>query len=61
MYYRHWPGRAMRVLSTPFLLPLARAAFKAVNGVGGRFGNKLTVQALRHDAAPPASPDTETR
>jgi ubiquinone/menaquinone biosynthesis C-methylase UbiE/uncharacterized protein YbaR (Trm112 family) len=47
MYYRHWPGRAIRVLSAPWLLPLAQAAFKGVNRLAGRFGNKLTVQAVR--------------
>jgi ubiquinone/menaquinone biosynthesis C-methylase UbiE/uncharacterized protein YbaR (Trm112 family) len=47
MYYRHWPGRAVRLLSNPLLLPLAKAAFGTVNRVAGRFGNKLTVQALR--------------
>src|SRR5829696_4314137 len=25
MYYRHWPGRAVRLLSNPVLLPLAKA------------------------------------
>jgi SAM-dependent methyltransferase len=49
MYYRHWPGRGVRVLSKPMLLPLATAAFRAVNRVVGRFGNKLTVQAVRRD------------
>lgn len=47
MYYRHWPGKAMRALSTPVLLPIAQASFRALNRVAGRFGNKLTVQALR--------------
>jgi ubiquinone/menaquinone biosynthesis C-methylase UbiE/uncharacterized protein YbaR (Trm112 family) len=47
MYYRHWPGRAVRVLSNPVLLPVTKAAFLAVNHVLGRYGNKLTVQAIR--------------
>ena len=47
MYYRHWPGRTMRVLSSPPLLPLARASLNMLNRVAGRFGNKLTVQAIR--------------
>lgn len=47
MYYRHWPGRTMRVLSTRPLLPLAQAGLNALNRVAGRFGNKLTVQAIR--------------
>jgi ubiquinone/menaquinone biosynthesis C-methylase UbiE/uncharacterized protein YbaR (Trm112 family) len=47
MYYRHWPGRAVRVLSNPVLLPITKAAFLAINHVLGRYGNKLTVQAIR--------------
>jgi uncharacterized protein YbaR (Trm112 family)/SAM-dependent methyltransferase len=47
MYYRHWPGRAVRMLSRPVLLPLARGGFGAFNGLFGRYGNKLTVQAVR--------------
>jgi SAM-dependent methyltransferase len=49
MYYRHWPGRGVRILSKPGLFLLATAAFRAVNRIGGRFGNKLTVQAVRRD------------
>jgi SAM-dependent methyltransferase len=47
MYYRHWPGKTMRVLSTRPLLPLAQAGMNALNRIAGRFGNKLTVQAIR--------------
>jgi len=47
MYYRHWPGRAVRLLSRPVVLPLAKAGFLTVNRVVGRYGNKLTVQAVR--------------
>lgn len=47
MVYRHWPGKAMRALSAPVLFPLVRGALTLVNAVLGRFGNKLTVQALR--------------
>lgn len=47
MYYRHWPGRGVRILSKPVLLPLATGAFRALNRVAGRFGNKLAVQAVR--------------
>jgi ubiquinone/menaquinone biosynthesis C-methylase UbiE/uncharacterized protein YbaR (Trm112 family) len=47
MYYRHWPGRAMGMFSRPVLLPLAKAGFRAVNRVLGRYGNKLAVQAVR--------------
>jgi ubiquinone/menaquinone biosynthesis C-methylase UbiE/uncharacterized protein YbaR (Trm112 family) len=50
MYYRHWPGRAVRALSAPLLLPVAKMAFRAVNRAAGRFGNKLTVQAIRRSA-----------
>jgi ubiquinone/menaquinone biosynthesis C-methylase UbiE/uncharacterized protein YbaR (Trm112 family) len=47
MYYRHWPGRAMRLLSQPVVLPLAKGAFGIVNRLAGRHGNKLAVQAVR--------------
>jgi SAM-dependent methyltransferase len=47
MYYRHWPGTAIRILSSPVLLPLAKAGFGAVNRIVGRYGNKLAVQAVR--------------
>jgi hypothetical protein len=47
LYYRHWPGRAVRILSQPVLFPLARAGFAAVNRLCGRYGNKLAVQAVR--------------
>jgi ubiquinone/menaquinone biosynthesis C-methylase UbiE/uncharacterized protein YbaR (Trm112 family) len=47
MYYRHWPGRLTGALSRPILLPLAKAGFAALNAIAGRYGNKLTVQAVR--------------
>jgi ubiquinone/menaquinone biosynthesis C-methylase UbiE len=47
MYYRHWPGRAVRLLSRRALLPLAVGGFRLANRVAGRFGNKLAVQAIR--------------
>jgi SAM-dependent methyltransferase/uncharacterized protein YbaR (Trm112 family) len=47
MYYRHWPGWTVRTLSKGLLLPLSKALFAASNSVFGRFGNKLTVQAVR--------------
>jgi SAM-dependent methyltransferase len=50
MYYRHWPGRAVRLLSAPLLFPVAKTAFRAVNRAVGRFGNKLAVQAVRRSA-----------
>jgi ubiquinone/menaquinone biosynthesis C-methylase UbiE/uncharacterized protein YbaR (Trm112 family) len=47
MYYRHWPGRAVRLLSRRRLLPLATSGFQLANRHAGRFGNKLSVQAIR--------------
>ncbi len=47
MYYRHEPGRAVRLLSTPLLAPSAGVAWRAANAIAGRFGNKLTVRATR--------------
>jgi ubiquinone/menaquinone biosynthesis C-methylase UbiE len=47
MKYAHEPGRIMSLLSQRAVLPAARAGFAAVNAIGGRAGNKLTVQAVR--------------
>jgi ubiquinone/menaquinone biosynthesis C-methylase UbiE/uncharacterized protein YbaR (Trm112 family) len=47
MYYQHWPGKPMRILSKPLLFPLARAGLNTLNQFAGRFGNKLAVQAIR--------------
>jgi ubiquinone/menaquinone biosynthesis C-methylase UbiE/uncharacterized protein YbaR (Trm112 family) len=47
MYYRHWPGTPMRILSTPVLLPVVQVGLRLLNRLVGRFGNKLTVQAVR--------------
>ena len=47
MYYRHEPGLPARALSAPIPGAAARAVFRAVNAVGGRVGNKLTIQAVR--------------
>lgn len=47
MYYGHWPGPAVRLLSRARLLPLATAGFLVANRLAGRFGNKLAVQAVR--------------
>lgn len=49
MFYRHRPGPFMRLLSGPLTLPLAQRGLNMTNRVVGRFGNKLTVQALRPD------------
>jgi SAM-dependent methyltransferase len=47
MYYRHKPGRAVRWFSAPGAFELATLGFTTLNRVGGRFGNKLMVQAVR--------------
>ena len=47
MYYHHWPGRTVRLLSRRRLLPLATSGFTAANRLASRFGNKLAVQAVR--------------
>ena len=47
MYYRHEPGRAVRALSHPALLPLAKGGFRLANLALGRAGNKLALQAVR--------------
>jgi SAM-dependent methyltransferase/uncharacterized protein YbaR (Trm112 family) len=47
MYYRHWPGRAVRLLSRPRLLALATRGFLVANRLAGGLGNKLAVQAIR--------------
>jgi SAM-dependent methyltransferase len=64
MYYRHWPGRVVGALSQPVLLPLAKAGFGATNRIAGRYGNKLTVQAVRvagEELAPVPSRRARTR
>ena len=47
MYYRHHPGRLIALLSWRPLLPLAIGWWRLANRIAGRFGNKLTVVALR--------------
>jgi glycosyltransferase involved in cell wall biosynthesis/SAM-dependent methyltransferase len=47
MFYRHEPGLAMRVLSRPLLMPVARLGWRAANLGAARAGNKLAVQAVR--------------
>ena len=51
MVYRHEPGRAARFLSLPGLRSITRAGLAAFNALAGRIGNKLTLQAIRRDAA----------
>lgn len=47
MYYHHVPGRLTALLSRPLVLPLAIAGWRLANRIVGRFGNKLTIVALR--------------
>ncbi len=47
MYYRHWPGRAVRLLSRSRLLGLATRGFLVANRLAGGLGNKLAVQTIR--------------
>jgi SAM-dependent methyltransferase len=47
MLYRHVPGRAMRLLSRPAAFPLAIGVYRVANAAFGRFGNKLSVTAVR--------------
>ncbi len=51
MVYRHEPGRAARALSLPGVRSVTVAALRAFNAVAGAVGNKLTLQAVRRDAA----------
>jgi SAM-dependent methyltransferase len=47
MFYRHTPGRLVRVLSRGALAGFAKLVFRLVNASVGRYGNKLTVVAVR--------------
>ena len=47
MLYRHRPGIPMRVLSARGVFPVAVLAYRIVNSVVGRFGNKLVVVGVR--------------
>jgi hypothetical protein len=47
MYYKHEPGRTMRVASHPGLFRLYRTAMSVADLSIGRWGNKLQVTALR--------------
>ena len=49
MYYRHAPGAAERALSWPPLFLATRALLWLLNLLLGRFGNKLSVRAVRRD------------
>ena len=52
MLYRHEPGAPTRFISRPSVSALARGGWRVAgaNAAIGRFGNKLTVQALRPSA-----------
>ncbi len=50
MYYRHEPGRIFRALSAPPIFPLVRTGYRLANRSLGRWGNKLTIQAVRSRA-----------
>lgn len=50
MFYRHWPGPVMRALSQRSVAPFVRGLYGLANRAVGRFGNKLTVQAIRESA-----------
>jgi SAM-dependent methyltransferase len=47
MYYRHVPGRLMSVISQGALLPVTVLLWRLANRIFGRFGNKMTVVAIR--------------
>jgi ubiquinone/menaquinone biosynthesis C-methylase UbiE len=51
MLYRHEPGAPTRLLSRRGLSRLGRDGWRAGNALIGRFGNKLTVQAVRREGA----------
>lgn len=55
MYYPHRPGVVFRLLSRPFIFPVVRHGWRAVNAALGRFGNKMVVVAERHPVAPEAA------
>ena len=47
MYYKHEPGRVMRLLSRPGVHHVCRWAARLANVALGRWGNKLQVTAVR--------------
>lgn len=49
MFYRHRPGAMSRALSVPGVEWMAKLGFLGANGLIGRVGNKLTIQAIRED------------
>lgn len=53
MYYRHVPGPVVRALSVRPMAPLARALYRLANLVLGRFGNKVSIRAVRPGVTQP--------
>jgi glycosyltransferase involved in cell wall biosynthesis/ubiquinone/menaquinone biosynthesis C-methylase UbiE/uncharacterized protein YbaR (Trm112 family) len=49
MLYRHEPGKVSRLLSRPGLFGVTRNSLRAFNAVAGKYGNKLTLQAVRRE------------
>ncbi len=49
MYYRHEPGTVLSAASRPVIGHAYRAASRLVDGLFGRWGNKLQVTAIRED------------
>jgi 2-polyprenyl-3-methyl-5-hydroxy-6-metoxy-1,4-benzoquinol methylase len=47
MYYPHQPNRWFKILDYPLAFPLAKAAFQIANLAIGRWGNKLSLAAVR--------------
>jgi ubiquinone/menaquinone biosynthesis C-methylase UbiE len=47
MYYRHYPGPIMSLLSRPSVLPTVVRSYRVADRLLGRFGNKLTIVARR--------------
>lgn len=47
MYYKHHPGPVMRALSLPIAYQLTTLGWRGANAIVGRYGNKMTVQAVR--------------
>lgn len=47
MYHRHEPGRIMRLLSMPGLFTVSVATIEFANLIVGRWGNKLSINAVR--------------
>jgi SAM-dependent methyltransferase len=55
MYYKHEPGRLVRVASRPPAARAYRAAVRAADAAIGRWGNKVQVTATRRAAGTDAS------